>query len=107
LMPTKTEFFEFPDELLPFRLHRGGRLEAVTVAYETYGTLAPDGSNAILVFHALTGSQHVAGWTEDVPGVDKWNDECRIGWWETFVGPGKAIDTDKFFVIAANYLGGC
>lgn len=106
-MPTKTEFFEFPDELLPFRLHLGGRLDAVTVAYETYGTLNADASNAILVFHALTGSQHVAGWTEDVPGVDKWNDECRPGWWDAFVGSGKAIDTDRFFVIAANYLGGC
>lgn len=105
--PSKTQFFHLPPERLPFGLHLGGHLDEVTIAYETCGELAPDASNAILVFHALTGSQHLAGWTESVDGVDKWNDECRRGWWSDFVGPGLAIDTDRYFVIGANYLGGC
>ncbi|MBT8217738.1 MAG: homoserine O-acetyltransferase, partial [Acidimicrobiia bacterium] len=62
----------------------------------------------ILVFHALTGSQHAAGLTESVAGVgERWTDECRTGWWDGFVGPGKALDTDRFAVLCVNYLGGC
>ncbi len=104
---TQTQFFDLPPERLPFRTHLGAELDAVTVAYETYGELNEAADNAILVFHALTGSQHLSGWTESVPGVERWNDECRRGWWTDFVGPGRAIDTDRFFVIGANYLGGC
>lgn len=75
-------------------LELGGHLD-VTVAYETYGTLAPDGSNAILLCHALTGDSHVT------------NAEGTEGWWPGIVGPGRAIDTDRFFVVAPNVLGGC
>jgi homoserine O-acetyltransferase len=85
----------------------GGRLEEVTLAYETYGELNAAKDNAILVFHALTGSQHASGWNELVPGVAKWNDECQKGWWSGFIGPGLALDTDRFFVISINYIGGC
>ncbi len=61
-----------------------------------------------MVFHALTGSHHVAGFTPTVPDVgNRWNAACQTGWWDDFVGPGKAIDTDRFFVVCANYLGGC
>ncbi len=80
----------------------------VTLAYETYGTLNADRSNAVLVFHALSGSQHAAGFTEKVDGLgDRWTEECQTGWWDDFIGPGKGIDTDTHFVICANYLGGC
>lgn len=71
----------------------------VTVAYETWGELAPDASNAVLVLHALTGDSHVVG-----PAGDG---HPTAGWWETIVGPGRAIDTDRWFVVAPNILGGC
>ncbi len=82
----------------PLELQRGGRLERVAVAYETYGELNSQGTNAVLIEHALTGSAHAAGVTdrEDVPG-----------WWDPLVGPGKAIDTRRFFVVCSNVLGGC
>lgn len=102
-----TEFFDYPASLLPMVLQSGERLDEVRVAYETYGELNDARDNAVLVFHALTGSQHLSGWTEEVPGVSKWSAECREGWWTSFVGPGRPIDTNRFFVIGANYLGGC
>lgn len=82
----------------PLQLQRGGTLTRVAVAYETYGELNAAGTNAILVTHALTGSAHAAGVTdrEEVPG-----------WWDPLIGPGKAIDTSRFFVICSNVLGGC
>ncbi len=86
----------------------GASLRGYTLAYETYGKLNASRSNAILVFHAMTGSQHAAGFNPDVPGLDgRWTEEMRVGWWEDFIGPGKALDTRKYFVICANYLGGC
>jgi homoserine O-acetyltransferase len=89
-------------------MRSGGHLDEVTIAYETYGTLDDDHANAVLVFHALTGSQHAAGYNRVVSGVEsRWTEECQSGWWDGFIGPGKALDTDKFFVISANYLGGC
>ncbi len=105
---TNTRFFTFGTTGDPFVLKSGETLPEVTLAYETYGELSPDRDNAVLVFHALTGSQHAAGTCESVPGIgDRWTTECQTGWWDGFIGPGKAIDTDRFFVIAANYLGGC
>ena len=86
----------------------GGRLQGFTLAYEQYGELNEAKDNVILVFHALTGSQHAAGFTEGVDGVgDRWTEECQAGWWDGFIGPGKALDTDRFAVICVNYLGGC
>jgi homoserine O-acetyltransferase len=81
------------------RLERGGRLPAVRVAYETWGRLDDDGGNAVLVEHALTGDSHVAGAAG--PG------HPTAGWWDAIVGPGRAIDTDRWFVVATNVLGGC
>ena len=105
---TETQFFSFASAEEPFVTRSGEHLDEVTVAYETYGELDPDGSNAILVFHALTGSQHAAGFNPAVPVVgDRWTGECQSGWWDGFVGPGKALDTDRFFVVCANYLGSC
>lgn len=108
IQDVQTKFYTFGSPADPFRLRGGGALEQVTVAYETYGTLNADGSNAILLFHALSGSQHACGFNAAVPGVGaRWNRACQSGWWEAFIGPGKALNTDKFFVICANYLGGC
>ena len=94
----ETRFLTFarpPDELV---LESGEKLGPVTLAYETYGNLNGDRSNAILVFHALSGDAHAAGHHE---GDD------RPGWWDGMIGPGKAFDTDKYFVICSNVTGGC
>ncbi|BDZ42591.1 homoserine O-acetyltransferase [Paraoerskovia sediminicola] len=82
-----------------FDLEGGRRIPDVRVAYETWGELAPDGSNAVLVLHALTGDSHVTG--PAGPG------HMTAGWWEAMIGPGAPIDTDRYFVVAPNVLGGC
>ncbi|MEL6138287.1 MAG: homoserine O-acetyltransferase, partial [Cyanobacteria bacterium J06628_6] len=103
--PVTTQFCHFAQ---PFALDSGETLDEITLAYETYGELKADASNAILVFHALTGSQHAAGVNKSVPGVESlWTDECILGWWDDFIGPGKALDTDLYYVICINYLGSC
>ena len=85
-----------PDE--PLRLDCGVDLAPFQIAYQTYGTLNADKSNAILICHALTGDQHVFN-TNPVTG--------KPGWWGTMVGPGKALDTERYFIICSNVLGGC
>lgn len=82
----------------PLVLASGRTLGPVEVAYETYGTLSPDRDNAIFICHALTGDAHAAGFH---PG------DRKPGWWDNLIGPGKPIDTDRFFVISPNLLGGC
>ncbi|MCH7990514.1 MAG: alpha/beta fold hydrolase, partial [Planctomycetes bacterium] len=77
----------------------GETLGPITVAYETYGTLSPQRDNAIFICHALTGDAHAAGFHS--------NESKKVGWWDGFVGPGKGLDTDRYFVICANILGGC
>lgn len=83
----------------PLALRSGRTLPRFELVYETYGTLNRDHSNAVLVCHALSGSHHVAGTYADQPG--------NVGWWDNLIGPGKPLDTDKFFVIGVNNLGGC
>jgi homoserine O-acetyltransferase len=90
-----TPFVTFEDGMA---LDCGARLERLTVAYRAYGTLNAQRSNAVLVCHALTGDQYVAE-RHPVTGKD--------GWWDIVVGPGKPVDTDRYFVIGANVLGGC
>lgn len=80
-------------------MEAGGELPAVRLAFETWGRLAPDASNAVLVLHALTGDSHVAGPVG--PG------HPTPGWWDGLIGPGRALDTDRWFVVAPNVLGGC
>ncbi len=105
---TATQFFHFGSESDPFVFASGESLPGITVAYETYGRLNAQKSNAILLFHALSGSQHAAGRTESVEGLgDRWADDIKQGWWDLFIGPGKALDTNRYYVICANYLGGC
>ena len=102
---TQTRFLEIGS---PFPLRDGGTLPQVRIAYETWGELNADKSNAILVCHALSGSHHASGRNPSIEGVGSlWQEELHAGWWEDMIGPGKAIDTNKHFVICANYLGGC
>ncbi len=86
------------DESNPLTLRGGGRLDHVEVAYETYGTLSEARDNAIMVCHALTGTANAAGLHLGAK---------KRGWWDNIIGPGRPIDTDRFFVISANLLGGC
>ena len=83
----------------PLRLRSGAQLADYTLVYETYGTLNADKSNAVLVCHALNASHHVAGTYEGIPKSE--------GWWDNMVGPGKPVDTDRFFVIGINNPGSC
>lgn len=94
----ETKFFTFaqpPDEMI---LKSGIKLGPVTIAYETYGTLNAEKSNAILIFHALTGDAHAAGFHKDAK---------KPGWWDGMIGPGKAFDTNKYFIISSNCIGSC
>ncbi len=94
----KTEYFTFayhPEELV---LSSGKKIGPVAIAYETYGELNEDRSNAVLIEHALSGDAHAAGFHKD----DK-----KPGWWDAMIGPGKAFDTKKYFVICSNIIGGC
>ena len=79
-------------------LDSGVTLKPVEIAYETYGSLNADRSNAILVTHAFTGDAHAAGISHETG---------KPGWWDNMIGPGKAFDTDRYFVICSNVLGGC
>ena len=99
--------FASPDE--PFELSNGQCLDHGILAYETYGQLSENKDNVILIFHALSGSQHAAGYRESVSrSVDPlWIDECKTGWWDGFIGDEKVIDTSRYFIICANYIGGC
>jgi len=104
----ETKFLTFSSAGELFLTADGGVLPSVTIAYETYGKLNADRSNAILLFHALSGAQHAAGTNKSVPGTDdRWTEEMHTGWWDSFIGNGRALDTDKFFIICANYLGSC
>lgn len=94
----ETKYFTFahpPDEL---KLESGERIGPITLAYETYGKLNKQKSNAVLIFHALSGDAHAAGFHK--------GDE-KSGWWENMIGPGKAFDTNKYFIICSNVIGGC
>jgi homoserine O-acetyltransferase/O-succinyltransferase len=110
----ETEYLDLPE---PVRLDCGRVLYPVRVAYETYGTLSPQRDNVILVCHALSGDAHAAGFAKTPSGEstrDGFAAEERdgaagrgLGWWDGMIGPGKAFDTDRFFIIATNLLGGC
>lgn len=97
IVRTKQMTFDQPGQELA--LEGGGTLAPFTVAYETYGKLSERKDNAILVTHALSGDAHVAG-------LHSANDR-RPGWWDMMIGPGKGLDTDKYFVISSNVIGGC
>jgi homoserine O-acetyltransferase len=89
-------FAEPPHEMI---LENGSKLGPVTIAYETYGSLNPARDNVVLIAHALSGDAHVAGYHRE--------QDPKPGWWDIMVGPGKGIDTDKYFVVCSNILGSC
>ena len=94
----ETRYFTFASAGNPLVLESGEELAPVTLAYETYGRLNEDQSNAILILHALSGDAHAAGLHKG---------ETAPGWWDDMIGPGKGFDTDKYFVICSNVIGGC
>jgi homoserine O-acetyltransferase len=110
----ETRFLDLPN---PVQLDCGRELHPVRVAYETYGVLSPQRDNVILVCHALSGDAHAAGFTtqaaeqstRDGFGADDRDGSAgkALGWWDGMIGPGKAFDTDRWFVVSTNLLGGC
>lgn len=94
----QTQYYTFAEDE-PITLKGGQKLGPITVAYETYGTLNENKSNAILIFHALTGDAHAAGFHTE--------EDKAPGWWDGMIGSGRAFDTDKYFIICANVLGSC
>ena len=92
------QFFTFPHDR-PFALDTGVALHDVTIAYETWGRLDATASNAILVCHAWTGDSHAAG--------PAGRGHTSGGWWDDLIGPGKPLDTDRWFIVCSNVLGGC
>ena len=91
----------------PLTLEAGGQLDSVEIEFETYGQLAPAGDNAVLICHALTGDAHAAGWDSRPEGPLRDYRRQKPGWWDEVIGPGKPIDTRRFFVICANVVGSC
>lgn len=94
IVTPKRHFFDHP-----LTLSCGRQLESYTLVYETYGTLNEAKSNAILICHALSGNHHAAGYHS--------KDDLKPGWWDAYIGPGKCIDTNHFFVVCPNNIGGC
>jgi homoserine O-acetyltransferase/O-succinyltransferase len=95
----KPQSFTFAEPPRELELECGQKLGPITLAYETYGDLSAARDNAVLICHALSGDAHVAGYHSP--------DDRKPGWWDIFIGPGKAIDTTKYFVICSNIIGGC
>ncbi len=95
---TQTKIIRLYSESNPLVMDCGVSFSPIDVAYETYGELNSDGTNAIVVCHALTGSAHAAGYSSEDPK--------SIGWWDSFIGEGKPLDTKKYFVISSNFFGG-
>ncbi len=94
----ETKYYTFADPPNELCLEGGQKLGPITLAYETYGELNKDKANAILICHALSGDAHAAGFHKG---------DSHPGWWDSMIGPGKAFDTSKYFVICSNVLGGC
>ncbi|MHC4389271.1 MAG: homoserine O-acetyltransferase MetX, partial [Planctomycetota bacterium] len=95
----KTRTIRVVDSEEPLELECGRKLGPIDVAYETYGELNEAGDNVVLICHALSGDAHVAGYHSE--------QDRKPGWWEIMVGPEKGIDTNKYFVVCSNVLGGC
>lgn len=95
----RTEYFTFARSPQKFEFLCGRSLSPITLAYETYGSLNSEKNNAILIAHALSGNAHAAGYHSEA--------DTYPGWWDAYIGPGKAFDTDRYFVICSNVIGGC
>lgn len=99
ILIVQKKFFTFAEPPHEFVFESGQKLGPLTIAYETYGELNEEKTNGILVVHALTGDSHAAGYYS--------HNDSKPGWWDNMVGPQKPIDTEKFFVICSNVIGGC
>ncbi|MEN8193595.1 MAG: homoserine O-acetyltransferase [Bacteroidota bacterium] len=116
-MKVKTEIVSLFDKDNPFEFESGSKLSPVQIAYQTYGTLNSEGTNAVLICHALTGNAHAAGLLLDEESDNKSNPDLmskystlhkgKPGWWDDIIGEGKLFDTNKYFVISSNILGSC
>ncbi len=95
------QYFTFAEPPDTMTLENGAGLGPITIAYETWGRLSAERDNTVLIAHAFSGDSHAAGFYRDDRG------DAKPGWWDSMIGPGKGIDTDKYFVICANVLGGC
>ena len=95
------QFFTYAEPPREMILESGASLGPITIAYETWGQLSAARDNAVLVSHAFSGDSHAAGFYPDEP------EDANPGWWDSMIGPGKGLDTNKYFVICANILGGC
>jgi len=95
------QYFTFAEPPHTMTLENGAGLGPITIAYETWGRLSAARDNTVLIAHAFSGDSHAAGFYRDDDG------DAKPGWWDSMIGPGKGIDTDKYFVICANVLGGC
>jgi homoserine O-acetyltransferase len=96
----ETQYFDYPGSLV---LESGKELGPLRLAYETYGTLSPAKDNAVFILHALSADAHAAGYHKE--DFDK--PKPKPGWWDIMIGPGKAFDTDRYFVVCSNIIGGC
>jgi len=117
---TNTQYFTFAEPPNELELDSGERLGPITLAFETYGKLNASRTNAVLALHALSGDAHAAGISADADGFSALElgmdaereagtleSVQRLGWWDNMVSPGKAFDTEKYFVICSNVIGGC
>lgn len=104
---TEAQVLRVVEEIDGLALEKGGHIGPVDVEFETYGTLSPARDNVVLICHALSGDAHVAGWDKHAEKSGRGYRSKHPGWWDTVIGPGKAIDTRRYFVICANCLGSC
>lgn len=102
-----THFTKIATPNNPFYFQNGSILKSITIAWKTWGQLSPKRDNVILLFPVLTTSHHATGFDGEGPGVKWWTSDCYHGWWNDFIGPGKALDTNKWWILCPSFLGSC
>lgn len=103
----KTRITQVASPEQPFLFQDGSTVDSLSVAWNAWGSLSPRRDNVILLFPVLTTSHHAAGFDREGAGGAWWNPDCYQGWWDSFIGPGKALDTNRWMVICASFIGGC